>query len=32
MPERRKNAPELILIKPRQLDANEAIVANAFGI
>jgi hypothetical protein len=31
MPERRKNAPELILLKPGQLEAIEAIVAKAFG-
>lgn len=30
MPERRKNAPELILLKPGQLDEIEAIVATAF--
>ncbi len=32
MPERRKNAPELILLKPGQLDEIEAIVAEAFGM
>ena len=32
MPERRKTAPELILLKPGQLDAIEAIVAEAFGV
>lgn len=32
MPERRKNAPELILLKPGQLDEIEAIVAEAFGV
>jgi Fic family protein len=30
MPERRKNAQELLLLKPGQLDAIEAIVAEAF--
>jgi hypothetical protein len=30
MPERRRNAQELILIKPAQLDAIEAIVVKAF--
>jgi hypothetical protein len=30
MPERRKNAQELILLKPGQLDAIEAIIADAF--
>jgi hypothetical protein len=32
MPERRKNAPELALLKPRQLNEIEAIVATAFQI
>lgn len=32
MPERRKNAQELILLKPGQLDEIEAIVAEAFGM
>ena len=32
MPERRKNAQELILFKPGQLDEIEAIVAEAFGM
>jgi Fic family protein len=31
MPERRKNAPELALLKPGQLDNIEAIVAKALG-
>lgn len=31
MPERRKNAQELILLKPGQLDEIEEIVAEAFG-
>ena len=30
MPERRRNAQELILVKPAQLDDIEAIVAKAF--
>jgi hypothetical protein len=32
MPERRKNAQELILLKPGQLNEIEAIVAEAFGM
>jgi hypothetical protein len=32
MPERRKTAQELILLKPGQLDEIEAIVAQAFGV
>lgn len=32
MPERRKHAPELFLLKPGQLEKIEAIVAMAFGI
>lgn len=32
MPERRKNAKELALLKPGQIDSIEAIVATAFGI
>jgi len=32
MPERRKSAPELMLLKPGQLEEIEAIVAGAFGM
>lgn len=32
LPERRKNAQELILLKPGQLHEIEAIVAKAFGM
>jgi hypothetical protein len=32
MPERRKNAPELVLLKPGQLDEIEVIVAEAFAM
>lgn len=32
MPERRRNAPELTLLKPGQLDEIEAVVADAFGM
>lgn len=32
IPERRKNAPELILLQPGQLNEIEAIVAEAFGM
>lgn len=32
MPERRKNAKELVLLKPGQIDGIEAIVVTAFGM
>ncbi len=32
MPQRRRNAAELVLLKPQQIDDIETIVADSFGL